>query len=223
MQSHSRRLVQAALRFGFRQLYTRFAWTYDVVAAAVSLGEWQAWGRAVIGFIDSAGEHRPSMLLEIGHGPGHLQLALRQAGYHVAGVDLSPQMGAIASRRLRQAGWSSSLARADVYHLPFPSATFFALVSTFPAEFIFTPEVLAEARRVLAAGGQMVVVPTTIPRPTHPLARAVTAWQSLTRLSEQELQAIRQRFEQAGFTFEQHLTPARQFEVVVWVMTRREG
>jgi ubiquinone/menaquinone biosynthesis C-methylase UbiE len=222
MRSTSHRLIQAALRAAFRQLYTNFAWTYDAVAAMVSLGEWQEWGRTALGFIEPPGGRADCKLLEIGHGPGHLHLTLRQMGYCVAGVDLSPQMSAIARHRLRQAGLSNSLARASVFHLPFPDAAFTSVISTFPAEFIFAPQMLAEAWRVLAQDGRMVVAPTTLPRAGQLLSQVVSAWQSISQPSEPQAQAIQQRFARAGFSFQRHDVPTRRFQVVVWVLTRSD-
>ena len=90
MNRPPRSLPAGLVRFGFRQLYTHFAWLYDAVAHVVSLGEWQAWGRAVIPFLGPAApQGTPLRLLELAHGPGHLHLTLRQAGYHVVGIDLS--------------------------------------------------------------------------------------------------------------------------------------
>ena len=203
------------MRFAYRQLYTNFAWTYDAVAAVVSLGEWKAWGRAVIPFISS------QRILELAHGPGHLHLALRQQGYPTVGVDLSPQMGRIARRRLQRAGLSCTLARANVMCLPFPAETFGCLVSTFPTEFIFAGQTLCEAARVLVDGGRFIVVPTTTPRRPGILMRAVTSWQRATKLSPHDPTAARTRFEQAGFTFEQHTIPARRADVSLWVCVKR--
>jgi demethylmenaquinone methyltransferase/2-methoxy-6-polyprenyl-1,4-benzoquinol methylase len=147
------RLVQ----FGFRLLYNELAFTYDAVSWAVSLGEWRAWGRAAITPLD-APPNAP--ILELAHGPGHLQMALRAAGYTPYGIDLSPYMGRIAAARLRRAGQPIRLARADAGRLPFPDSAFAGAVSTFPTAFILAPETLREAYRVLRPAGRLVIVPT---------------------------------------------------------------
>jgi hypothetical protein len=36
------------LRFFFHHFYHGFAWTYDFVAAVVSIGRWQHWGFAAL-------------------------------------------------------------------------------------------------------------------------------------------------------------------------------
>jgi ubiquinone/menaquinone biosynthesis C-methylase UbiE len=207
--------VGRLLRFAFRHLYTRFAWAYDLVAAGVSFGEWKQWGRAVIPFLP-AGQR----LLEVGHGPGHLHLALRQLGYPVAGIDLSPQMGMLASRCLARAGLSSTVARASVYQLPFPDASFGAVVSTFPAEFIFSPIMLAETCRVLWPGGRLLVVPNAplrITGFTGVLGRFIRVWYRAGRLKNEELPDLNGLFGQGGFGFTEHRIPSPHAKVIVWV------
>jgi len=66
----------------------------------------------------------------------------------------------------------------------------------------------------------MVVVPATASRANQMLSRLVSSWQSIAQWSEPQAQAVRQRFEQAGFGFQQHIVPTRRFEVVVWVLAK---
>jgi ubiquinone/menaquinone biosynthesis C-methylase UbiE len=63
-------LPRRAVKLGFHLLYHQFAFTYDAVAWFVSLGQWQAWGQAALKRV------RGPRVLEIGHGPGHLLIAL---------------------------------------------------------------------------------------------------------------------------------------------------
>src|SRR5512139_3093345 len=86
------------IRFGFRLLYHELAFTYDAVAWLVSLGQWQAWGRTALARV------RGPRVLEIGHGPGHLLIALARSDRQPIGIDLSPQMIRLAQRHIRQAG-----------------------------------------------------------------------------------------------------------------------
>ncbi len=66
-------LIQRFLRVFFHLLYHPFAFAYDLVATVVSFGKWNEWVLSVIPFISG------TRILELGHGPGHLQLALRRA------------------------------------------------------------------------------------------------------------------------------------------------
>src|SRR5512139_2655394 len=92
-------LPRRLVRFGFHLLYYELAFTYDAVAWLVSLGQWQAWGRTVLKRV------RGPRVLEIGHGPGHLLIALARSGHlQPVGIDLSPQMIRLARRNIRQAG-----------------------------------------------------------------------------------------------------------------------
>jgi ubiquinone/menaquinone biosynthesis C-methylase UbiE len=233
-RSIRRSLAVQLLRFGFRQLYTNFAWSYDAVAATVSLGEWKEWGRAALPFIMDPRAQKPDsskrgfvtpksgfLVLEIAHGPGHLHLELRRQGCRAVGIDLSPQMSQMAAGRLRRAGLSNSVARADVMRLPFPDEAFGAVVSTFPAEFIFAAQTLDEVARVLVCGGRFVVVPTATPRAGDALAQIAGAWQRSARPGERDLARIKALFEQAGFGFEPHVVPTRHAEVFVWVCIKK--
>ena len=214
------------LRFGFRQLYTRFAWLYDTVADVVSLGEWQAWGRTVMQFIhtnasDEGQEPSSLRLLELAHGPGHLHLTLCQAGYHAVGIDLSAQMSALASRRLQRAGLTNTLARASVFELPFPSATFDAVVSTFPTEFIFAPQMLDEAARVLKGAGRLIVVPGAPLHSTQADERAIQLAYRITRQNPPAPLPIQRLFEQSGLAFGERRVSTRHAEVVIWLGDKR--
>ena len=152
------------LRLGFRLLYNELAWTYDLVSWVVSLGEWRAWQRAALPFLQGP------RVLEIAHGPGHMLLALDAAGYQVLGLDLSPAMGRQARRRLRRAGVRVPLLRAQVQALPLAGAAFDSVLSTFPTDFVAEPATLAAVYRVLRPGGVFVVVPEG-----HLTGRGVTA------------------------------------------------
>src|SRR4030042_3569553 len=85
------RALSRILRFTFRRFYHGFAWTYDAVARAVSLGRWYSWTEAVLPFVTGL------RVLELGHGTGHLlgKLSMGQ-GRHVVGLDESSQMAVLA-------------------------------------------------------------------------------------------------------------------------------
>ncbi len=141
------------LRWSFQLLYTKLAWSYDLVAWFASSGHWGEWQRVGLARLPAG------RLLELGHGPGHLLLALAQEGRAVIGVDPSPQMSRQAARRLRQAGQVARLVRARAGALPFAAGAFDGLLSTFPSEYIQEPQATASISRVLRLGGVLVVVP----------------------------------------------------------------
>ncbi|HEU5101385.1 MAG TPA: methyltransferase domain-containing protein [Roseiflexaceae bacterium] len=140
------------IRWAFARFYREFAWTYDIVAAAVSGGRWIAWGQAALPYLRG-------QVLELGCGTGNLQRALARelGGQLVAGLDASPQMLAIARRKLAGSGQSHRLVRAVAQALPFPATSFDSIVATFPSEYIIDSATLAELRRVVRPRGRIVV------------------------------------------------------------------
>lgn len=146
--SFYRRLILWA----FDRLYREFSWTYDAVAWLVSRGLWRRW--VLVALPELRGR-----VLELGPGPGHLQVALAARGGPPAlGLEASPQMVARASRRLARAGHPARLIRGLAQAIPLPAASADTVVATFPAEYILDPRTHAEIRRVLAPGGRLVIV-----------------------------------------------------------------
>jgi ubiquinone/menaquinone biosynthesis C-methylase UbiE len=145
-------LPRQFIRAGFHLLYHQFAFTYDTVAWLVSLGQWQAWGRTALDRV------RGPRVLEIGHGPGHLLIALSRSGRQAIGIDLSPQMGRLAQRNIRQAGVAAAQVRCRVQALPFRSGEFDSVVATFPTDYIAELATLREVQRVTSERGRLVVV-----------------------------------------------------------------
>jgi ubiquinone/menaquinone biosynthesis C-methylase UbiE len=142
------------LHFFFRLLYHSFAWAYDLVAWTVSLGRWKDWGESIIPFIGGA------RVLELGHGPGHLQRVLLSRGLLAVGLDESRQMGYLTKRRLPVNGYAKfNLSRGLAQALPFSRESFDTVVATFPSEYIFDSRALAEVYRVLDNGGRFIVLP----------------------------------------------------------------
>jgi len=163
-------------------------------------------------------------VLEIAHGPGHLNLSLRQAGFNVVGIDRSPEMCQMLRARLArassrsEAGDGSGL-RASALRLPFADGAFDAAVSTFPAEFLFMPGTLAGVKRVLQPGGRFVIVPGTRLRGNSPLTHLVRLAYTLTGQGETPAPAVAGLFASAGFAFEEHLVARPHADVIVWVCT----
>jgi len=163
------RFIQFILRPIYNLLYHQFAWTYDLVAAVISLGHWDEWVRSILPYIEN------QRVLEIGHGPGHLQLALHERGFQVFGLDESRQMSRLAARRLRKKGIKTNLSRGLAQSLPFRRNAFQNVALTFPSEYIFDPPTLTEIQRVLMPGGRLVILPIAWITGKRPLER-LAAW-----------------------------------------------
>lgn len=142
-------------RFGFRLLYNECAFTYDMVSRLVSCSRWRGWQRCVFDFLPppDAGP-----VLELAQGTGDLQIDLIEAGYRSVALDLSPNMGKLARRKLSRLGLDAALLRAEAGRLPLQSATMAAVVCTFPAAFIVEPRTLKEIRRILKPKASAVIV-----------------------------------------------------------------
>lgn len=179
----------------FRWLYTTFAWAYDIIAAAVSFGRWNTWIEAVIPYLDS------SPILELGFGPGHLQVALAKRGASVYGLDPSPQMCRLAQRRLRKAGFTPKIMRGRTENAPFQDASFACMAATFPAPYLFTPAAAQEVFRLLQPGGKLIVLLSAQIGGTHLAVKLIhlllrcTGQQPSDALIDERLLPV---FEQAG-------------------------
>lgn len=130
-------------------------------------------------------------VLEIGHGPGHLQRVLLSLGLNAVGIDESGQMSRLAKRNLTRPSFTSlppqlevsssshlrpsrknlqrayaqaSLTRGLAQRLPFRDESFDTVVATFPTEYISDPRTLAEVQRCLSDGGLFIVLPVALPR-----------------------------------------------------------
>ncbi|MDR3577253.1 MAG: methyltransferase domain-containing protein [Anaerolineaceae bacterium] len=153
-------VINKVLSLFFRLLYHPFAWTYDLVSGLVSFGRWPTWVSSSIPFLQGPN------ILELGHGPGHLQASLIGLGYAPVGLDESKQMSRLAQRRLKKTAgtWSAAdphsirLVNGRAEHLPFTRDYFQTVVATFPTQYIFDPVTLTEVQRVLSPDGRLVVL-----------------------------------------------------------------
>lgn len=142
------------LHFFFRLLYHSFASTYDTVSWAVSLGHWNDWVESVVPYI------KGPCVLELGHGPGHLQRILLDLDLLTMGLDESRQMGYLTKKRLSKHGYTqTNLTRGLGQDLPFLTGAFNTVVATFPTEYIFDKQTLIEVNRVLNNGGRFIILP----------------------------------------------------------------
>ena len=202
--------MRTFLRFFFRLLYHPFAFTYDLVAATVSFGKWKDWILEVLPFI--AG----TRILELGHGPGHLQRILLSRKLVAVGLDESRQMGRLAKRNSHG---NARLTRGLAQQLPFASASFDTIIATFPTEYFADPETLSEVRRCLDNGGRFVVLLAAMPK------NRFLSW--LFKITEQApteaLKTVQERLEEpfleANFHVETHLLDLQSGRLIIIVAT----
>jgi ubiquinone/menaquinone biosynthesis C-methylase UbiE len=165
----SHKIINHLLGIFFGYLYNEMAWTYDWVAAIVSLGRWKSWIESSLSYLDG------EKVLELGHGPGHLMVKIMQSGKQGFGIDLSPHMAGIASARIKRLSLPIALSTARAQKLPFDAGEFDHVVATFPTEYILEETTLSEIYRVLKPGGAAVIVAVAYITGTSLLERAA-AW-----------------------------------------------
>jgi len=141
------------MRVFFYLLYQPMAWSYDLVAAMVSWGRWQDWVMSVIPYLDGP------RVLELGYGPGHLQVSLQKERILAFGLDASRQMGRQAKQRILKHSHNPRLCNGYAQNLPYSAGAFDQIVATFPTEYIYAQETLAEIHRTLKPGGKLIVLP----------------------------------------------------------------
>jgi ubiquinone/menaquinone biosynthesis C-methylase UbiE len=216
-------LATRFLRLFFHLLYHQFAWAYDLVAWVVSAGQWQNWVLTILGDLDGG------RILELGYGPGHLQVALHQRGAKPFGVDASLQMASIAFRNVAGVGFSPLLVNGYAQLLPFNKNSFTFILASFPSNYILDPLTLSEAYRVLTPGGTLTVLPLARPIGNSPIAIALSWLFRLTGQapaipSDQVLQELKTAYlcpcEQVGFIATASYRCVNSAEL--WLITARK-
>jgi ArsR family transcriptional regulator len=129
-------------------------------------GEWDLLRRmggddAAVEQALTAAASRPTVgrLLDIGTGTGRILELLAGTADSATGVDRSPEMLRIARGKLAAAGnQKADLLQADMRALPFPDAAFDTVTMHHVLHFADNPAaVLAEAARMVAPGGKLIV------------------------------------------------------------------
>jgi demethylmenaquinone methyltransferase / 2-methoxy-6-polyprenyl-1,4-benzoquinol methylase len=143
-------------------MFARIAPRYDALNHILSFNTDRRWRRRAVAELGGA----PRRVLDLATGTGDLGLALRGAGKSVVGADFCLDMLARARRK-----GGCELVAADALALPFPDGAFDAVTIAFGVRnFADLPRGLAEIRRVLAAGGTLLILEFS--RPTGPAAGA---------------------------------------------------
>ena len=149
-----------------RTLFAPLGPTYDRYAALLSFGQDPRWRRFLVSRIDVGPRET---VLDVATGTGAVATELvRQRGCTVVGLDQSPEMLAVARRRV-PAGVTLIEGRAE--QLPFPDATFDALTFTYLLRYVDDPAAtLQELTRVVRPGGTIAGLEFALPRgPWRPL------------------------------------------------------
>ena len=142
-----------------QNMFTRIAGRYDLMNRLMTGGQDVRWRRQVI----RLARLRPgSRLLDLGTGTGDLaREALAQVPRaRVVAADFTLEMMRVGQKR-----GSLDFSSADALRLPFPDASFDAVVSGFlMRNVIDLQKALEEQLRVIKRGGRIVVLDTTRPR-----------------------------------------------------------
>jgi demethylmenaquinone methyltransferase / 2-methoxy-6-polyprenyl-1,4-benzoquinol methylase len=142
-----------------RGMFSHISSDYDFMNRLMSLGRDMSWRRLLL---TEAGIHRGSTLLDVGTGTGDIALeSLRfNPAVRVTGVDFTEEMMRIGCKRkgAEKIDW----VRADALRLPFPDATFDAVVSGFLMRNVTdVSAAFKEQVRIVKPGGRVVCLDTT--------------------------------------------------------------
>jgi len=199
------------MRIFFYLLYHPFAFAYDFVAAFVSFGQWKNWGRSILPFITGTN------ILELGHGPGHLQRFLLELKFDCVAIDESTQMGMLAKRRI---GVNHKLTRGLAQHLPFANETFSSIISTFPTDYIFDSNTLSEIKRCLKNSGRLIVLPAAFPSNKFLKWLYKVAGASPEALDESIKSKVKEAFVKAGFQTEVQILDVKSSRLLILLATK---
>jgi SAM-dependent methyltransferase len=110
----------------YRELYDRVAWSYDFEDSAYPfyLNEQTATLRLLDHYVPAVGASEERWALDLGCGPGQYSVWLLERGYHVMGVDISPNMIQAARRTTRAYGERAVFREGDLMTLSVPREHF---------------------------------------------------------------------------------------------------
>lgn len=137
----------------FETLYKN-RYLYRFASTVPFAGQWRVWQRLVLPRLSGHD------VLELGCGLGDLLADMIAAGYKCRAIEQSPQMVAAARDTLerRKLGEKNWILQGSAQHLPFNDDSFDTVVSTFPSEYIYDSDTIAEVERVLRPGGRLIVI-----------------------------------------------------------------
>jgi demethylmenaquinone methyltransferase / 2-methoxy-6-polyprenyl-1,4-benzoquinol methylase len=154
--------------------------TYDRYARLLSLGQDPRWRRFLVSRLEVGPD---AHVLDVATGTGAVALELvRRYGCSVVGIDRSPEMLAVARRRIAadELGANIELLEGRAETLPFAGASFDALTVTYLLRYVDDPAAtIRELARVVRPGGTVASLEFGVPQ-----ARAARAlWELYVRLA----------------------------------------
>jgi ubiquinone/menaquinone biosynthesis C-methylase UbiE len=154
----------------FDKTYTRIAGAYDLAVRLLPF--WKTWLEAALPHI------KGRRVLEVSFGTGYL-LTRYPSLYDVHGIDLNARMVAVARKNLKRAGVSALLQQGSVLDLPYRSGCFDTVVNTMAfSGYPSAERAMAEKRRVLKAGGRLVLIDINFPVDRNRIGMMLTrCWQ----------------------------------------------
>jgi ubiquinone/menaquinone biosynthesis C-methylase UbiE len=140
-------------KLAFETLYKN-RYLYRFASTVPFAGQWRIWQKLVLPRIQGKD------VLELGCGLGDLLADMLSNGYRCFAVEHSPQMVAATrdTLRRRNVGSVSTVVQGSSQSLPFSNTSFDTVVSTFPSEYIYDPNTIAEIERVLRPGGRLIII-----------------------------------------------------------------
>jgi demethylmenaquinone methyltransferase/2-methoxy-6-polyprenyl-1,4-benzoquinol methylase len=141
-----------------RELFAPLAPTYDRYARLLSLGQDPRWRRFLVSRVTAG---HGDVVLDVATGTGAVAAELLRAkGCSVVGVDQSPEMLAVARRRLPELRF----VEASAEDLPFEDEFFDALAFTYLLRYVDDPAAtLRELARVVRPGGTIASLEFGVP------------------------------------------------------------
>jgi demethylmenaquinone methyltransferase/2-methoxy-6-polyprenyl-1,4-benzoquinol methylase len=184
------------------ELFAPLGETYDRVGAVLSIGQDPRWRRFLVDRLPADRGH----VLDVATGTGLVAERLLRRGFRVTGLDQSPEMLAVARRRL---DGRAELVEGAADALPFADATFDHLTFTYLLRYVDDPTAtMRELARVVRPGGTVAMLEFGVPeggwRPLWELYCAVglplggglvsPAWAAVGRFLGPSIRAFHERY-----------------------------
>ncbi len=146
-----------------QDLFTGISQSYDFWARALSFGQYMGWRRSLVSRLAT----ESSLVLDVSTGRAGVAIEMaKRTRSRVVGLDVTRPMLLSGCREIDKAGLAGriGLVQGRGEGLPFPDATFDAVVFTFLLRYVPEPRVaVCEMARVLKPGGQMLSLEFGVP------------------------------------------------------------